>query len=134
MNYAPLKDKNRNEHALQERIRDMIRSQKQQISKYLPAMSPFPQKFKYLGSRILYNLRDDDGINARLATASQSMDLCKRSGTTPILTRTANSFCFAQSPSIYNCGHVRTGLCNNPYYVNLKSSSIGIYDGYLTSR
>ena len=75
MNYAPLKDKNRNEHALQERIIDMIRSQKLQISKYLPAMSPFSQKIKYLGSRILYNLRDDDGINARLAAASQSMDL-----------------------------------------------------------
>ncbi len=37
----------------------------------------FCRKVKYLGSRISYNLRDDDDINARLATASQSMGALK---------------------------------------------------------
>jgi hypothetical protein len=37
----------------------------------------FSRKFKYLGSRIPYNLRDDDDINARLAAASQSMGALK---------------------------------------------------------
>ena len=37
----------------------------------------FSRKFKYLGSRISYSLRDDDDINARLAAASQSMGALK---------------------------------------------------------
>ena len=37
----------------------------------------FSQKLKYLGLRILYNLHDDDDINARLAAASQSMGALK---------------------------------------------------------
>ncbi len=37
----------------------------------------FSRKFKYLGSRILYSLRDNDDINAQLAAASQSMEALK---------------------------------------------------------
>ena len=48
----------------------MTRSQKQQGS-------TFPKKFKYLGSRITYNLCNDD-FNARLAAASQSMGALKK--------------------------------------------------------
>jgi hypothetical protein len=37
----------------------------------------FTCKFKYLGSRISYNLCNDDNINARLAAALQSMGALK---------------------------------------------------------
>jgi hypothetical protein len=37
----------------------------------------FSHTFKYLGSKILYSLRDDDDIDARLIVASQSMGALK---------------------------------------------------------
>ena len=37
----------------------------------------FCRKFKYLGSRISYNLQDDDNIEAQLAAANQSMGALK---------------------------------------------------------
>jgi hypothetical protein len=37
----------------------------------------FCRKFKYLGSRISYNLQDDDDIKAQLAAANQSMGALK---------------------------------------------------------
>ena len=37
----------------------------------------FMQTFKYLGSHISYNLRDDDDITARIAAANASMGALK---------------------------------------------------------
>ncbi len=94
----------------------------------------FSRKFKYLGSRISYNLRDDDDINARHAAASHSMGALTEYGATPTLTRTASISFSAQSLSIFFYGVARTGLYDNPYFVNSRFFSIEIFDGYSTSR
>ena len=58
----------------------------------------FCRKFKYLGSRISYNLCDDDNINARLATASQSMGALKEVWCNPHLDTYSKYLLFCAIP------------------------------------
>jgi hypothetical protein len=73
----------------------------------------FSQKFKYLGTLILNNLRKDDDINAHLTIASQSMGALKEVWHNSHLDMYSKYLLFC-------CGDARTGCCNNPSYINLK--------------
>jgi hypothetical protein len=58
----------------------------------------FTCKFKYLGSRISYNLRNDDDINARLAAALQSMGALKEVSRNPHLDTYSKYLLFCAIP------------------------------------
>ena len=67
----------------------------------------FCHTFKYLGSRISYNLHNDADIEAQLAAANESMG--KDVWRNPHLDITANTFFFVQSQWTFFCGDVRIG-------------------------
>jgi hypothetical protein len=58
----------------------------------------FCQKFKYLGSRISYNLRNDDNIAARLSTANKSMGALKEIWQNPHLNTYSKYLLFRAIP------------------------------------
>ena len=68
----------------------------------------YTKHFKYLGSYISYNLRDDYDIDARLAAASAS-ELKRKFGTVHIWIYTTNIYSSVPYQSTYFSGDVRLG-------------------------
>jgi hypothetical protein len=86
-------------------------------------------KFKYLGSRISYNLHNDDNINARLAAASQSMGALKEVWCNPHLDTYSKYLLFHVIPINLFLGDVKIGCFASPSSTSLKSSCIATSAG-----
>ena len=78
-------------------------------------MMTFTRHFRYIGSYILYSLKDDYDIHHRISQASSAMGALNIFGVDITGDNLSKYLTFTQFPAIYFCGDARVGKFEKKY-------------------